>query len=154
MKVRDVMQKGIDPIPPDATVREAALRMAELDRGAVLVGTTEALVGILTDRDIILRIVAVGRNPAEAAVGDVMSSALYTCRDDAAPDAAFHEMRERQVRRLPVLDSAGKPVGIVTLRDLARAGREPELLEQALRDLAEPHATSARPSKPSGETAE
>lgn len=154
MKVRDVMQQGVDPVAPGATVGEAALRMAELDRGAVLVGTAEALVGILTDRDIILRIVAVGRNPAEVAVGDVMSSTLYTCRDDATPDAAFREMRERQVRRLPVLNSAGRPVGVVTLRDLARAGREPELLEQALRDLAEPHATSARPSKPSGETAE
>ena len=150
MKVRDVMQKGIDPIAPDATVTEAALRMAELDRGAVLVGTKDALAGILTDRDIILRVVALGRNPSEVAVADVMSSTLFTCRDGDTLDHVFREMRERQVRRLPVMDSAGKPVGIVTLRDLSRVSREPELVEQALRDLAEPHADPARPSRSSG----
>ena len=108
MKVRDVMQKGIDPIAPEATVTEAALRMAELDRGAIVVGTKDALVGILTDRDIILRVVAVGTNPAEVAVGDVMSSTLFTCRDDETLEQAFREMRERQVRRLPVVDGAGR----------------------------------------------
>ncbi len=149
MKVREVMQKSIEPIAPDASVGEAALRMAELDRGAVVVGTKDALVGILTDRDIILRLVAVGRNPAEVRVGDVMSSTLFTCREDDTLEHVFHEMRERQVRRLPVIDSTGKPVGIVTLRDLARIGREPDAVEQALRDLVEPHADAARPTAPS-----
>lgn len=146
MKVREVMQKGIDPIAPDATVAEAALRMAELDRGAVLVGTKEALAGILTDRDIILRVVAIGSNPSGVSVADVMSSTLFTCRDDDTLEHAFREMRERQVRRLPVTDAGGKPIGIVTLRELSRVSREPELVEQALRDLAEPHADTARPS--------
>jgi CBS domain-containing protein len=150
MKVRDVMQKGIDPIAPDATVTDAALRMAELDRGAVVVGTQDAPAGILTDRDIILRVVALGRNPSEVSVGEVMSSTLFTCRDGDTLEQAFQEMRERQVRRLPVMDSAGKPIGIVTLRDLARVGREPELVEQALRDLAEPHADPARADKAAG----
>jgi CBS domain-containing protein len=142
------MKKGVEPIASDATVGEAALRMAELDRGAVVVGAADALVGILTDRDIILRLVAVGRNPAEVRVGEVMSSTLFTCRDDDTLEYAFREMRERQVRRLPVIDSAGKPVGIVTLRDLARIGREPESVEQALRDLVEPHGDPARPADP------
>lgn len=150
MKVRDVMQKGIDPIAPDATVTEAALRMAELDRGAVVVGTKDALAGILTDRDIILRVVALGRNPSEVTVADVMSSTLFTCRDDDTLEHAFQEMRERQVRRLPVMDGAGKPIGIVTLRELSRVSREPELVEQALRDLAEPHADPARADKAAG----
>ena len=150
MKVRDVMQKGVDPIAPEAAVAEAALRMAELDRGAVFVGTADALDGVLTDRDIILRVVATGRNPAEVAVGDVMSSTLFSCRDDDTLEHAFREMRERQVRRLPVLDTAGRPVGVVTLRELARVGRDPELVERALRDLAEPHADASRPSRASG----
>jgi CBS domain-containing protein len=150
MKVRDVMQKGIDPIAPDATVTEAALRMAELDRGAVVVGTKDALAGILTDRDIILRVVALGRNPSEVTVAEVMSSTLFTCRDDDTLEHAFQEMRERQVRRLPVMDGAGKPIGIVTLRELSRVSREPELVEQALRDLAEPHADPARADKAAG----
>ena len=146
MKVRDVMQKGIDPIAPDATVTEAALRMAELDRGAIVVGTKDSLAGILTDRDIILRVVALGSNPTEVAVGEVMSSTLFTCLDDDTLEKAFHEMRERQVRRLPVMDGAGTPIGIVTLRELSRVSREPELVEQALRDLAEPHADPVRAS--------
>ena len=151
MKVRDVMQKGIDPVAPGATVTEAALRMAELDRGAVLVGTKEALAGILTDRDVILRVVAIGSNPSDVSVGDVMSSTLFTCRDDDTLEDAFREMRERQVRRLPVMDGAGKPIGIVTFRELSRVSREPELVEQALRDFAEPHADPARASDKAAE---
>ena len=68
MKVSEVMTRGIDPVAPSASVQEAAVQMAEFDVGAVLVGTAEKLEGVLTDRDIILRVVVDGRNPAEVRV--------------------------------------------------------------------------------------
>src|SRR5688500_3420354 len=76
MKVAEVMSRGVDPIDPTATVQQAARQMAEFDIGAVLIGTEERLEGILTDRDVILRVVVDGRNPAEVIVRDVMSPTL------------------------------------------------------------------------------
>jgi CBS domain-containing protein len=141
MKVADVMTRAVEPIDPTATVQQAATRMAELDVGALLVGTADRLVGVLTDRDIILRLVVDGRHPAEVIVRDVMSSSVFACRPDDAVETAFAEMRRRQIRRMPVLDEAGRPLGIVTLSDLAKAISGPEQVQEALRDMSEPHRT-------------
>ena len=122
MKVGDVMTPGAETVPADATVRDAALAMAEHDIGAVLVGPEGAPAGILTDRDIIIRVVVEGRDPGAVAAGEVMSSTLFTCRADDTVEAALGLMDERQVRRLPVLDADdGRLVGIVARSDLHRA---------------------------------
>jgi CBS domain-containing protein len=121
MRVSEVMTRGVELVPGDVSVQEAATAMAEHDIGAVLVGTEERLDGVLTDRDIIIRVVVEGRDPARVLVRDVMSSALFACRDDAPAEATLREMDVRQVRRFPVLDDDGRLVGIVTRRDLTRA---------------------------------
>ncbi|HEX9903834.1 MAG TPA: CBS domain-containing protein [Propylenella sp.] len=133
------MSRGIEPVAPSATVQDAAIHMAEYDVGAVLVGTKETLEGVLTDRDIILRVVVDGRNPSEIAVADVMSSTLFSCKEDDAVEAVLTEMRERQIRRMPVMDNDGKPVGVVTLGDLTKAVPSPEQMRELLRNIAEPH---------------
>ena len=142
MKVSEIMSRGVEPISATCTVQQAARVMAEMDVGAVLVGSPEALEGVLTDRDIILRVVVDGLRPGDVKVSDVMSSRVFTCLPDDPADHALREMHERQIRRLPVCDDQGKLVGIVTLADLARTGRDPVQLAQALRDLTEPHRTS------------
>lgn len=119
MRVSDVMTRGVEFVPADATIQEAATMMAEHDIGAILVGTAEHLEGIFTDRDIVLRVVVEGRHPAEVRVGEVMSSALFTCASNDRPEEALALMEERQVRRLPVLED-GRVIGIVTRRDLLR----------------------------------
>jgi CBS domain-containing protein len=136
MKVVDAMNRGLDPVPPDTTVQEAAVRMATEDVGAVLVGTIEQLQGILTDRDILIRVVVKGGDPSAIRVADVMSSTLFTCSVDDTVESAFEKMRDHQVRRLPVFDEAGKPIGIVTLSDLAG---QLKVDHEALRKIAEPH---------------
>jgi CBS domain-containing protein len=147
MKVAEVMTRGVDPIDPAASVQQAATQMAEFDVGAVLVGTPDELQGVLTDRDIILRLVVEGRNPAEVAVRDVMSTRLFTCREEDPVEAAFAEMRERQIRRMPVYDAAGRATGIVTLGDLAKAVESPEQIKEALRDISEPHRVRDTPEE-------
>ena len=139
MKVADVMTRGVDLVDPAATVQEAATQMAELDVGAVLIGTPEGPAGILTDRDIILRVVVDGRSPADVRVRDVMSSTLFSCSEDDVVEAVFAEMRERQIRRMPVREADGRVVGIVTLGDLAKHVRSPEQITETLRDISEPH---------------
>ena len=139
MKVAEVMTRGLDPIDPSATVQEAATQMAELDVGAVVIGSENGIAGILTDRDIILRVVVDGRNPAEVTVREVMSATVYSCAADDIVESVLTEMRERQIRRMPVFDENHRPVGIVTLSDVARAVESPEQIQETLRDIAEPH---------------
>jgi CBS domain-containing protein len=144
MKVSEAMTRGLEFVPADATVQEAATTMAEHDIGAVLVGAPDGLLGILTDRDVILRVVVEGRHPAEVPVGEVMSSTLFTCRVDDAVEAVERTMQERQVRRLPVLDENGRVVGIVARSDLAlrqvgAAGREPGRGDSVDQAVASPH---------------
>ena len=127
MKVSDVMTRDVEFVPADATVREAATTMAEHDVGAVLVGSAERPEGILTDRDIILRVVVEGRDLIDLRVRDAMSSSLFTCRADDPVEAVAKEMEEHQVRRFPVLGDDGTVVGIVVRSDLVRVvADEPE----------------------------
>jgi CBS domain-containing protein len=78
LRVKDLMTRGVEFVAPEATVQEAAVRMAEQDIGAVLVGSVERLEGVLTDRDILLRLVVNGIDPARILVRDVMSTSLFT----------------------------------------------------------------------------
>ena len=139
MKVGDVMTRGVEPISPEATIQHAAICMAEQDVGALLVGSQEAVEGIITDRDILLRVVVEGRSPKRVRVRDAMSSTLFTCREDDPVERAFAELSEHQIRRLPVLDGDGRLVGIVTLGDLAKRERDPHGALEALRSISEPH---------------
>jgi CBS domain-containing protein len=138
MRVAEVMSRGVDAIDPAATVQQAAEQMGELDVGAVFVGTDGALQGVLTDRDIILRLVIEGRHPAEVPVSAVMSAQLFACREDDNIETVLGEMRERQVRRMPVLAEDGRPVGVVTLSDIAKAVGGPEQAMETLREIFEP----------------
>ena len=147
MRVAEVMSRGVDTVAPTATVQDAATQMAEFDVGAVLVGEEDALVGIVTDRDIILRVVVEGRHPAKVRVKDIMSRSLFTCNEDDSIESVIAEMRERQIRRMPVLDEAGKTIGIVTLSDLAKAITGPEQIQEAIREISEPHRSREAPER-------
>lgn len=105
-------------IEPDATVQMAAQLMAELDAGTLPVAVERALQGILTDRDIIIRVVAAGLIPAETKVREIMSTDVFTCGEDAAAEDIAEEMQRRQIRRVPVVGDDGQIVGIVTMKDI------------------------------------
>jgi CBS domain-containing protein len=145
MKVADVMSRGVELVPPDATVQSAATKMAEDDVGAVWIGRGDTLEGILTDRDIIIRAVVEGRDMTTLPVRDIMSTTLFTCREGEDVEAVFRQMTERQVRRLPVFDESDKLIGVVTLSDLALAG-DPRQIGDLLRAIAEPHRRRSVPA--------
>ncbi|MDP9096744.1 MAG: CBS domain-containing protein, partial [Pseudomonadota bacterium] len=119
MAVADIMTRDVEFILPSATVAEAAMAMGDLSVGALPVGSTEDLQGILTDRDILFRVVAAGKSNTEALVGDVMTPTIYSCRQEDKLTTALDLMAARNVRRLPVLDANGVMVGLVTLADLS-----------------------------------
>jgi CBS domain-containing protein len=143
MKVRDAMTRDVELVDPDETVQFAAQLMADIDAGAIPVGRARKPAGVLTDRDIIIRVVARGADPAAVRIGEVMSSDIVTCREDDLAAAVVRLMGERQIRRMPVVDADGYLIGIVSLGDLATVGdagdeRVDERSGEALREISEP----------------
>jgi len=120
MLVSDIMARVIEFIEPNATIQEAASLMGELDVAALPVGMPEDLQGIITDRDILFRVVAEGRDNGKVRVRDVMSTTLFTCRDTDTLATVLDIMGSYHVRRLPVLDASNRVVGWVTLSDISR----------------------------------
>jgi CBS domain-containing protein len=119
--VRDICTKVVVTVSPEATVHEAAHRMWTRKVGALVVtGDTGKPVGILTDRDIVVRVVALGKDPAKVQVGSVLRRNLTVIREDQGILDATKILSRRGVRRLPVVDAKGKLVGIVALDDLLR----------------------------------
>ena len=148
MRVADIMARTIEFIPPEASVQEAATLMGEIDVGALPVGTAEDLQGILTDRDILFRVVAAGRDSARVRVREVMSSLIYSCGPDDTIEAAMDMMSSYHVRRLPVQDEAGAVVGWVTLSDIARRLLlETGTVRAALGELSEGGASASQPER-------
>ena len=119
-RVRDVMTPMPETLTPDATLVEAAQRMADGGFGDVLVAEPSGgtLIGIVTDRDITIRAVAAERDPSTTTLRSIVSGDLETLSLDDPIDVAQQRMRAAKVRRLPVVD-AGKPVGVVSLGDLS-----------------------------------
>lgn len=104
MQIRDIMTRDVDLIDPEATVQTVAQKMRDDDVGAVPVAENDRLVGMVTDRDIVLRAVAQG-DIGSATARQVMSPKILYCFDDQSPDEVLRNMSENQVRRLPVLKS-------------------------------------------------
>jgi CBS domain-containing protein len=117
-QIRDVMTEDLVALPVDATVVEASREMDRRDIGDVLVVEGERLVGMLTDRDIVVRAVAQGTDPNQIRVGDVATTDIQTLSPDADLGEAVAIMRQAAVRRVPVVDG-DRPVGIVSIGDLA-----------------------------------
>jgi CBS domain-containing protein len=119
MKVSEVMTKEIETVRPDQQARDAARFMLQADTGSIPVTEGERLVGMITDRDIAVRGVALGYGP-ETLVSELMSSGVVSAHADEPVEEAARKMSEAQVRRLPVIDEQERLVGIVSLGDLAR----------------------------------
>ena len=137
MRVAEIMAQTIEFIAPDMTIQAAATLMGELDVGALPVGTPEDLQGILTDRDILFRVVAEGRNNARVRVREAMSSLIFSCSPDDTLAVAIDIMSSYHVRRLPVQDENGTVVGWITLSDVARQLLlETEAIRSALDELS------------------
>jgi len=123
MKVRECMSPDVLVTNPRQTIVEAARMMSECDAGVLPVGEDDRLVGMITDRDIVIRAVAKNLGPSTT-VRDVMSNdqVLYCFEDDDVADVA-ENLAEQQVRRLPVLNRDKRLVGIISLGDIAKTAK-------------------------------
>lgn len=141
MKIEDVMTHDVAVVSPDETIRQAARLMDELDIGALPVAENERLVGMITDRDIVVRAVADGLDPS-IRVGDVMTPDVKYCFCDQEVAEVSDNMADIQVRRLPVVDRGKRLVGIIALGDIATCA-ENEAAADALAGISRPQADGA-----------
>jgi CBS domain-containing protein len=120
VQVADVMTRDVEFVEASTTIAEAAVAMGDLGVGALPVGTADDLQGIITDRDILFRVVAKGLGNKTVTVGEVMTTTIFSCRQEDSITTALNLMGARNLRRLPVLDLNGRTIGLVTLSDLSR----------------------------------
>jgi CBS domain-containing protein len=136
MRAGEVMTRDVVTVRPDTSVREAARVMKKLNVGALPVCDGQRLMGMLTDRDIVVRATADGMQPDTTLVLAVMTEEVCSCFEDDPVEKIERAMAGRQIRRVPVVDSENRLVGIVALGDLAD-DRVPET-EKTLRSISHP----------------
>jgi len=118
MKVRDIMTTDVATATPETTLEDIATMMRDEDTGAIPVLDNDELVGIVTDRDIVIRCIAEGKDPVETTVDDVVTESLETIEPDSDIEEARELMSRRQIRRLPVVED-GEFIGMLSIGDLA-----------------------------------
>jgi CBS domain-containing protein len=137
MLVHEVMTQQVELVGPNDSIQQAAKAMARIDAGILPVAEGDRMIGMITDRDIAVRAVAEGRDPARTLVREVMSPEVRYCFDDDDVADVADNMAEQQVRRLPVVNRDKRLVGIISLADIARE-REPRAAGEALQGIARP----------------
>ena len=137
-RLKEIMTPSVEVVTPETTLQEAAQMMRDLDVGPLPVCDGDALVGMVTDRDITVRAVAEGKDPQYATVREVMTDEVYYVYEDQTVEEAATLMAERQVRRLPVLSREERLTGIISLGDLAVETGEDERTGEVLEEISQP----------------
>ena len=138
MKVRDIMTQDVGTATLDSTVEDVASMMKEEDAGSIPVVDGGELAGIVTDRDIVIRCIAEGKDPSDTTVEEILTEELHTIEPEAEVEDAARVMSERQIRRLPVVDG-GELIGVISLGDIAVDGSA-ALSAGVLREVSRPAA--------------
>ena len=135
--VTDVMTRNVRTMASTDTVASAAIAMDELDVGVIPVCEGDKLLGVVTDRDIVVRAVAQGLG-GDTPLSRVMSTDVRTARESDDLDTVLAEMANSQIRRLPVLDASDGLVGIISIGDIAVKGQDEEDVGQSLGEISSP----------------
>lgn len=143
MELRDIMTKQVEIISPDATLQEAAEKMRILDAGSLPVCSGTEVIGMITDRDIVIRAIAKALHPTQTRVSEVMSDNVVFAYEDQDVEEAAMLMENKQVRRLIVVNQNKDLVGIVSLADVTRETGDETLAGEVLQGVVEPHKGSS-----------
>jgi CBS domain-containing protein len=148
MLVRDIMTRRFETIDQDAAIRSAAQRMRDLDVGMLPVHQDGDIVGTVTDRDITIRVTAVGADPRRTPVRDAMSNEVFACVEDDDLKQAARIMEDHQIRRLMVQNDDGVFTGILSLADLAHHHETERLSARILEEVTQPAGLLRRHHNP------
>jgi CBS domain-containing protein len=138
MKIKQIETREPEVISPEAMICEAAKKMEENDIGMLPVCDGERLVGAITDRDLVIRAMAKGYDPLNTKVRDVMTPGISYCFEEDKLEEVARVMEEKQIRRMPILNSDKRLVGIVSLGDFAVRSKERKLTEEVLECVSQP----------------
>ena len=137
-RVRDVMTADPQCVRENDNLVEAARIMKSEDTGVVpIVDGDRKLLGMITDRDIVVRLIAEGRNPLDCKVNEAMTKHIRSVMEDATVDEVMNIMRGANVRRVPVCDKRDRIVGIISMRDLAVEGEQKGKVGDVVQDISE-----------------
>jgi CBS domain-containing protein len=146
MKVHELMSDNVSCCDSDTPLREVASMMVDCDCGEIpVVDAGGRVIGVVTDRDITCRAVAQGLNPLEMTADDCMTSPAVTVQPHASVDECCEALEATQIRRVPVVDEAGRCIGIVSLADIAREGSRratAEVVQKVSKPSTRPSATA------------
>jgi CBS domain-containing protein len=137
MRVADAMSRDVHLASPDESIIDAARMMADCDCGVLPVGENDRLVGMITDRDIVVRALAEGKD-GDTPIRDVMSRDVKYCFEDDDVGEVAHNMGDLQIRRLPVVNRDKRLIGILSLGDIAHQSNDTESAAEALCHISEP----------------
>lgn len=135
--VNDVMSRNVRTLSPSNTIADAAMAMEELNVGVIPVCEGDTLLGVVTDRDIVVRAVAQGLG-GDTPLAKVMSTDIRTARESDDLDTVLADMASSQIRRLPVLDAEKRLIGIISIGDIALKGQDEEDVGQSLGEISAP----------------
>ena len=137
MKVQQIMSHNVECIEPTTPIAKAAQKMRDMDIGFLAVCEEEGLVGTVTDRDITIRSVAQGRDPRLAPVEEIMTPTAFHCYEDEDVEQVGKYMKEKEVRRMLIMNREEKLVGVVSIGDIAKTSGEQQLAGETLGQIAE-----------------
>jgi len=134
-RCREIMTRSVKTASREMTLREVAALMRDGDMGAMPVVEDGKLVGIVTDRDIVVRAIADGKD-ASTAIGDVMTTEIFSARENDFVFEAIRLMGDRQVRRVPIINEAGELVGIIAMADVALETEDEREIAETLEEIS------------------
>jgi CBS domain-containing protein len=140
MKLKEIMTHDVEVIHPDDSLQTAAQKMRDRDIGFLPVCDGDRLIGAVTDRDMIVRVIAEGRDPKAMMGRNLATAPVIYCFEDQSVDEAARIMQENQIRRLVILNRDKRLVGVVSLGDLAM-NRPPDQSGEVLQSVSEPDGT-------------
>lgn len=146
-KVRDIMTRNPECVMQQDDLQRVSKLMLQHDVGALPVVESREnrkVIGMITDRDIVVRVIAEGKDVTRATVSDAMSSGVATVSENDSMDRVFSVMSEKKVRRVPVVDEQNQLVGIVAQADVALESRDQEKVIDTVEEISEPKRGSTR----------
>lgn len=138
MQVQEIMTTNFEMIESTSSLNQAAEKMKSLNVGVLPVKEGTKLIGLITDRDIVVRALAEGRDPSSTQAKDIVSSELICCSQQDSIEDCAKLMEEKKVRRVVVCDQENTPVGIISIGDIAAKSKQEQLVGQALETISEP----------------
>lgn len=139
-QIKDVMTPDVVTLSPTSKATQAAEAMKSLNVGAIPICDGKRLLGMVTDRDLVVRVMAEHRNPETEMIRSIMTTDVDYCYEDQTVEEAAQVMQDRQVRRMPIINHDKELVGIVSLGDVAMKGTDQSTTAEALEQISQPAA--------------